>query len=615
MPSASPPTTVAEAFARIVARQPSHVALRAQGRSCTYGELAGGAAAVCRVLPPARDDPWAAVVLLGADAIAGVAATLGVLAAGGVAVPLDSAHPPARLAEVLRHCGPTCVLTAPPLAALAREIAQAFPIVEIPAPPSSADFAVTVVDPGAPAIVCYTSGSTGDPKGVVASHRQTLARAAAAIDRYGFGPNDRQSVLHSFGNGAGNAALWRGLLSGGMLAPLRVGDVGVAQMRGWIDAEALTVLSFAPSLFRTFTASLPPDARLSSVRLLRLGGERVTPADFALFKRHFVPGARFANAYSITETSAVAVALLDHDSVVGDIVPAGLPLPGCRVRIVDADGADVPPGVTGEIVVEGPYLANGYWRTDPGDATRFAAADEGRVARLRSGDLGRLDEDGTLFVLGRRDFQVKIRGHRVELEAVEAALLDIPGVSQSAVLVVDGQTGDPTLTACVGAAPGATSEAAIRGHLATRLPPGSVPHRVVIRESLPLGVSGKVDRRRLADTLTPDRSESAVDWARQPAREGEVARIWRELLGHERFGPGDGFLAVGGDSLLAMRVLARVKKQWGVELALTAFLAAPTVADLATAVDRARSGAGSVDDAQLSQWLDEIEGTGGPPSQ
>jgi acyl carrier protein len=289
--------------------------------------------------------------------------------------------------------------------------------------------------------------------------------------------------------------------------------------------------------------------------------------------------------------------VLTHDSIVpDDILPVGYARPGRRLRIVDEAGQAVPPGVAGEIVVENPYVTNpdGPGMSGP--------------AIFMTGDLGRMDPDGLLFHLGRRDFQVKVRGFRVEIEGVEATLVRAPGISQSAVVVRKNCQGESTLVAYAAGDRRLIDVERLREFAVSHLPAGSVPSRFVLLDALPLTASGKVDRRALAalEEAAP-RHESPASWSAGSDVELIVAGIWRELLGHDQFGAHDGFLAAGGDSLLAMRVLTRVRQQFGVEIALPDFLSEPTVAALSVALERRRAENQRTSDAELARLLDEVE--------
>jgi acyl-CoA synthetase (AMP-forming)/AMP-acid ligase II/aryl carrier-like protein len=590
--------TIYQRFQEVVARDPQALAVRHGGQNYTYSELDRRAQCVARSLAlPADKEPGVVAVLVGTDPVAEISAIIGVIAAGGAVVPLDVREPVRHLTRIVEQSRPTTLLADRALQTLAVEIAPGVAVREFPGDTASEIFVAPQVLPDAPAYICYTSGSTGDPKGVAATHRKIVTQARAGAEALGHGPDDRHTLLHSLAAGGGRGTLWRALLSGGSLLPRRMSDEGVAGMRDWLESEGATVLFCSPTLYRTFVADLAATDQLRTVQVLRLVGERVLPEDFASFKRHFAPGARFVNAYSLTEIGNVTMSVLTHDSIVpDDILPVGYSRPGRRIRIVDETGEAVPPGVAGEIVVDNP------WVTNP-DGPGMSGP-----AMFRTGDLGRMDPDGLLFHLGRRDFQVKIRGFRVEIEGVEATLVRAPGISQSAVVVRKNRQGESMLVAYAAGDTRLIDVERLRAFAVSHLPEGSVPSRFVLLDSLPLTASGKVDRRAInaLEDAAPARVPSA-SWSACSAVELTVAGIWRELLGHDQFGPHDGFLAAGGDSLLAMRVLTRVRQQLGVEITLPDFLSGPTVAALALAVERRRTDDQRASDAELARLLDEIE--------
>ena len=590
--------TIYERFQEVVARDARAVAIRHGGQNYTYGDLDRRAQRVAASLGlPADAERPVVAVLVGSDAVAEISAIVGVIAAGAVAMPLDAREPVGHLSGIIDQSRPSTVLASRALLALAAEVAPAVMAREIPGDGASERFAAPLVPSDAPAYICYTSGSTGEPKGIVATHRRTLAQARASAEALGHGPGDRHTLLHSLAAGAGRATLWRALLSGGSLLPRRVGDEGVSGLRDWLDSEGADVLFCSPTLFRTFIAELGPADQLRTVRVLRLVGERVLPEDFASFKRHFARGARFVNVYSLTETGNVTLSVLTHESVVpDDILPVGYPRPGRRVRIVDEAGEAVPPGVAGEIVVDNPYATSA-------DGTGLSGPPV-----FRTGDLGRMDPDGLLFHLGRRDFQVKVRGFRVEIEGVEAILVRAPGITQSAVVVRTNSQGEPMLVAYAAGDRRLIDAERLRAFAVSHLPEGSVPSRFVLLDALPLTASGKVDRRAInaLEDATPAHA-SPASWSSRSAVEQAIAGIWQELLGHDRFGADEAFLAAGGDSLLAMRVLTRVRQQLGVDVALPDFLRASTVAALAETVERQRADDQRASDAELARLLDEIE--------
>ncbi len=549
------------------------------------------------------------LVLLAGDPIAEVAAILGAVSAGGIAVPVDALQPVHRLSRIVAHCSPSAILASEPGLSLARQIASDCVVLEIPrdADPVTRHVSLIADDP---AYICYTSGSTGDPKGVVITHRQVLARTSAVEAVFDTRPGDRNTLLSSISTGNGLSTVWRVLLSGGTLLPGKVRQEGVAEMLEWLSAERATILACSATLYRTFIATLTPTDRLPSVRILRLGGERVTPSDFTLFKRYFMPGASFFNGYACSETSTIALHALTHDRTLeGDVVPVGRPLSGCHVSIRDEGGSELPLGEVGEITVEGPFVARGYWREPERTASAFQRiGTDGTAVRFRTGDLGSLTTEGLLILRGRRDLQVKIRGFRVELEGIEATLRQAPGVRQAAAFARDTTESEPILIAVIAASGDDGNVESLRAFAVAHLPLGSVPHRFVIVDALPVTASGKIDRVRLREV-----AERALAAASTPERvyastaEQQITEIWRDVLGTAGFGTHDDFLLAGGDSLRAMRVLTRIRQQLGVDIPLKEFLAGRTVASLAARLEQHRGENASFEEAALARLLDEIE--------
>ncbi len=599
--------TVYELFDGIASRTPDAIAIRYRGASCSYGELAARAMTLARRLPGSVDPP-AFVILLGNEPIAETSAVLAALAVGGVAAPVDSQQPEFRLASIVAHCSPTAILATAALSGLAARLAARIPVLVIPNTIDEDARVAIRATPDADAYVCYTSGSTGVPKGLVATHRQLVARALATGSALGIRNDDRHTALHSAAVGAGCSTLWRTLLTGGTLLPRRVPVEGVQRMLEWLNTEEATILACSPALFRTFMGTLAAGDLLRTVRLLRIGGERVTPADHDLFKRHFSPGARFVNAYSCTEASNVTLHVMTHDSVCDeDSVPVGHPLPGCRVSILDEDGNNLPPGSIGEIAVEGPFLARGYFRDgETGKPFERVSGDPGAI-RLRTGDIGKMRADGSLVHLGRKDFRVKIRGFRVELEAIEAVLQQAPGVHAAAVLVRETAASATTLMAYVTTDGSVADTEQLWAHARAHLPTGSVPHHFAVIDAMPLTASGKIDRKALQALDAAGLDHDAPAPSTATGDEAAIADIWRDVLGHARFGRHDDFLSAGGDSLSAMRVLTRIRQRLDVEIAVQTFLGSPTVVALSAAVSEARRRDAALDERDLRALLDEME--------
>jgi amino acid adenylation domain-containing protein len=604
-----PEATVHGRFESWALKTPTALAIRDNGQSFTFADLAARAASLAaRVQALCRGDSDVFAVLLANDPVGEIAAVLGVLSVGGIAVPVEATQPVYKVRQIIDHCSPTAILASQ--RDIVRQLLPEHEAIGINEPAHLQISGRIGVLPDAPAYICYTSGSTGEPKGVVITHRQVLARIDGLSSVLGFTPSDRHTLLNSLSTGHGMSTVWRGLLTGGGLLPGRVRDQGVANLLNWLNTEGATLFACSATLFRTFVAQLKPGDRLESVRLLRMGSERVTPAEFALFKRWCTPEAVFVNAYSCSEASTVTWHQLTHgDHVEGDSVPIGRAIPGCSVRLFGEDGAEVPIGETGEIVVEGVTVASGYWRDPVRSAPVFQAVEGNPLARrLRTGDLARMHPDGTLVHAGRRDFRVKIRGFRVELEGVESVLSRAPNVRQAAALL-NGTGGDATLVAFVATESPDVDEERLRAFAKAHLPVGSVPHRFLFADALPIGPSGKLDRKQLRDFAEAAlASMSTAGHVEGTEIEQQVAGIWREVLGHEQFGLTDDFLLAGGDSIRAMRVLTRLNERFALDIPLTDFLQSPTIAWLAATVEGQSREQLSLDEAEFAKLLDEAEG-------
>ena len=338
------------------------------------------------------------------------------------------------------------------------------------------------------------------------------------------------------------------------------------------------------SLYRHCLEGLRAADAFPSLRHIRLGGEPATRRDLDLFRRQFLPGCVFSNAYATTEAGLIRVCLFDHHTpVASHVLPVGYPVPDTEVLLVDGSGQPAQPGEIGEIVVRSAYLAAGYWRRPDLTAAAFLPDPEGGQRRLyRTGDLGRLARDGCLEHLGRRDFQVKVRGYRVELAELEAALLQAPDVKAAAVAAHDdGLGGNRLVGYVVPASEARPTTSALRAFLKERLPDHMVPSAYVVLDRLPTTGAGKLDRGALRP---PAEDSEAAPSGEEPRThlEAQLAGIWAEMLKRPRIGFQEDFFDLGGDSLLATQMLHRVEQDCGCRVDPSRVLSSLTVERLAT---------------------------------
>uniref|UniRef100_UPI003985309B non-ribosomal peptide synthetase n=17 Tax=Burkholderia pseudomallei TaxID=28450 RepID=UPI003985309B len=519
-----------------------------------------------------------------------VAAQLAVLKLGAAYVPVDVGNPPARKAFVAQDSGARLVLGD---AALDWPAAAGVPQRDLAALlaapwPSDAPARAPQCGGDTPAYVMYTSGSSGQPKGVLVTHRG-IARLAVNSGYATFDASDRFAFASNPAFDASTFEVWTALLNGASIGIVKRDDLlDLGALAGKLSSIGVTCLFLTTALFNRCVSFDP--AMFARLRCVISGGERADPAVYRKVMEAGPPR-HLLNAYGPTETTTfAAVWEAEPRTLAAQAAPIGRPIGNTSVYVLDAYGAPVPVGVTGEIHIGGPGVAQGYLNRPALSAERFVRDPfVGGDARMyRTGDLGRWRPDGMLDCIGRADFQVKIRGFRIELGEIEACLLEHGALAQAAVLARDdGGDGGKTLVAYYVPRTGHEDGApALRAHLAARLPEYMVPAAYVRLPAMPLTPNGKLERRALP---APDeRSYVRRDYA---APQGEIettlARIWAELFGIERVGRHDGFFELGGHSLLAVRMVARVHDVLGVEVPLRALFADPVLHVFASAVARA----------------------------
>jgi amino acid adenylation domain-containing protein len=518
--------------------------------------------------------------LLFANDASFVVASIGAAKAGRIQVPLEVSFPPARIAYMLEQSQARVIVTDRAHGALARSLGT-LPVIEIDAldPATPATNPGLRLSPDAPAAIGYTSGSTGQPKGIVWSHRGMLHAVMRHTNAYRIGRADRIVMFRA----TVRPPLYA-LLNGAAYFPVHLRDAEPVRLAEWIARERITVYRAAVSVFRGFAGTLTGKEAFPDLRLVALFGEPVLAADVALLRKHFASGAVLASSLGCNEFDDYACCFVDRNSPLPTgTLPGGYPIGDTEVLIVDERGTTLRDGEIGEIVIRSPYNAIGYWLRPDLTAAAFANDPDGSDKRLyHTGDLGRRAPDGCLYHHGRKDFQVKIRGYRVEVSEVEAALAAIDGVREAAVVGRERGTGDRILVGYIvwncGDPPLAS---ALRRQLAERLPDYMVPTVLVFLDALPRTPTGKVDRRVLP---APDGARPLLDTryvAPRNAAEQALAAIWADVLGLECVGVDDAFVDLGGDSLAAMRVASRVTAQAGVAIPLGVLLECATIAEMA----------------------------------
>ncbi|MFJ6000421.1 amino acid adenylation domain-containing protein [Streptomyces sp. NPDC092370] len=564
-------------FARAATTPDAPAVLAADTAVLTYGQLADKALRVAGALHERGVQPGDAVAIRLPKGPDQLVAVLGVHAAGAHYVPIGVEQPAARAESIRTRAGVTVVLGPPGSA----DDSGALPLDEAAAWPRPLPEPV-FADPAAVAYVLFTSGSTGEPKGVEVSHRAAANTVDDLVERLGIGPADRTLALSALDFDLSVFDIFAPLSAGG--AVVTVDERTRKDASAWtglVRRHAVTVLNCVPGLLDMLLTAAEGDPMGDSLRVVLLGGDWVG-VDLPVRLHAQVPGCRFLGLGGTTETAIHSTI----QEVVGGRVPArwtsvpyGTPLRNVRCRVVDPQGRDCPDWVAGELWIGGAGVADGY-RGDPErTADRFVQIDG--VRWYRTGDRARYWPDSTLEFLGRADDQVKIRGFRIELGEVEAALGRHPAVRQATALVL--RTGPtPRLCAVVATGDGARpTEEEIRAGAAERVPAHMLPDTIAVLPEMPLTVNGKVDRRALRELLSAQAKEGEHE-ATTTALEEVVARVWARVLGAERVGRHDDYFQLGGDSILATRITAQLREALDTDdVSVHDVLSALTVAQLA----------------------------------
>jgi amino acid adenylation domain-containing protein len=577
----------------VAAALPDAPALASPGRELGFAEADERSRAVATALRSRLGPADGPVALLLDQSVDGLLGLLGVLGAGRPVVPLDPLVPAARLERIVRRAGASACLTSAEHAAVAETLAPDVHLLAdlLDGPLLDGPVDAPLAGGGAEeprrrgddvAALVFTSGSTGEPKGVVWTNATMLNEAYAGRERLGFGPGDRTALVlpHSFA--AGLTVVVFALLNGAGVYAYDPRALGVRDLPAWLTGQRLTTLHLTPSLLRSLLGALEPDQALPDLRLVSTGGEPVYGTDVAALRPRLAPGAAFVNWSGASEIGSLAFFELPAGAPAPEgALPAGRPAAGKDVAIVAPDGAPVAAGATGEVTVASAYLSAGYRRPTAETAARFTPLPDGRTA-YRTGDLGRIDDNGDLVLLGRRDAAVKIRGYLVEPGEVEAALLAVDDVAEAVVTAVRNPPAPNRLVAyVVPKATGTTlSPARIRRRLRTALPSWMVPTTIVGLAELPRNERGKVDRA----ALPPPPAGPAPSATPRSQWEIVVADLWMRVLDLDEIGVEDDFMELGGDSLAAEELLSAVSERVGVTLPSSTLVDAPTLGEFAERV-------------------------------
>jgi amino acid adenylation domain-containing protein len=574
-------------------RSPDRAALLGARTSWTYRELDVRTNRLAHHLLRNGLRPGDLVAITARRSIAFVWSLLGVLRAGCAFTVLDSTFPPVRVQQCLQVARPRIVLRAREHGVVA-PVPEGWPVLDLPtllelaALPSAAPSVHVAADDRA--YVAFTSGTTGCPKAIEGTHAPLSHFMPWHAERFGLRADDRFALLSGLAYDAALRDIFVPIVLGGSLCVPDDADFAPEQLAAWLDRREISVLHLTPTLGRLLVdAASACGIRLSTIRYLFFGGELLT-ADLLGRVRDVAPQATCVNCYGATETPQIMAYHVASSATAGR-VPVGRGIDGVQVLVLTELNTLAAVGEMGEVCLRTPYLARGYVGDEALTRERFPVNPFTEIATdriYRTADLGRYLPDGTVEVCGRLDDQISLRGYRIEPGEIEGILRQHPGVRDAVVLAHEPDPEVKVLAAFIVTST-ALSPDIWRAFLSERLPHYMIPSRYTHLERLPVTPGGKIDRaallgmvqdagvRTIAAAATVDAVGSPVEHA--------VAAIWQAVLGRDRVGRAEDFFELGGDSLAATRVIARIQEALGVALPIGKFFEAPTVAGLAAAVD------------------------------
>ncbi|MBM3649027.1 MAG: amino acid adenylation domain-containing protein, partial [Alphaproteobacteria bacterium] len=580
--------TVADLFFEIGRLAPEATAIEEGGQGRTYGEVAARVRRLATVLAQAGVKQGDVVLVVLPVSAALLEMQLALLTLGAAYAPVDPTLPEDQREARARVVGASLAITERdaleiagcalvPFSTLVEKAADASPHPGAP------------VSPDSPAYVMFTSGSTGQPKGVAVPHR-AIVRLVRNTNFAVFSKATRAAVYSNPAFDASTLEIWAPLLNGGTAIPVdRTVVMDPRALRLFLAESRINLIWVTAGLFQQIAAV--DAAAFTGDRTVITGGDVVNPAAArAVLSASRGSGLRLLNGYGPTENTTFSttfdISRLGEDELT---VPIGCPIANSTVYLLDPLGRPLPPGIVGEIWVGGDGVALGYLGDPALTAARFApdpfSATPG--ARMyRTGDFGRWRDTGEIVFVGRADNQVKVRGFRVELGEISAALALHPSVTESIVVAPRRESGERDLVAYVTSRAGAElTSAELREHLQARLPRQLLPHAFVLLDRFPLNANGKVDTRALPSVDVAGSESATSRLEPRTAEERLLAGIWADLLGHEPTSVEDNFFHVGGDSILTIRLAARAYEA-GLDVTLKDVFDHPTIAGIATIAAR-----------------------------
>lgn len=568
-----PPMTIYSKFSKIVEEFSEKVAIDDDDIQLTYQQLANLANKVCSVIEQNCKQSHQIIGILSDSHINAIASMVGIAQTSHAFVILNPQDPDERIGFVIKDCKPSVILVDQALLKRAKQFAGegivlcldsllTQPLVSVPSQPINPDQSYYVV---------YTSGSTGKPKGVVQTQKNLLFYVDAYSKKLKISHADHLSMVYSLSFSASNLDIFSALLNGATLYTYPMRQIGTQNLAAWLLKKQITVLHCVPTVLRELTRSITTPITFNAIRVIDLGGETLLQDDILRFGKYLNANAIFVNHLAATEISVISqLNIKNGDRSFAGIIPVGESPENVKVSII-RDNVDTlaDENEIGLISIESPYLSPGYYQRADLNQLAFSNV-EGKEGwrRYISGDMGKIDENGYLHFIGRRNSRIKLRGQSVDLSEVESALLSCNHVSEVVVVPHQGDSAETeTLVAFVIMTNGSEQNPTlIRQQLAKKLPLYMIPGGYVFMNSFPHTSTGKVDRLALSHINIKEVAYRADYAEPESDQELKIAQIFSEILQFTPVGRRDDFFLIGGDSINMVQLHTALKKQFDIDV-------------------------------------------------
>jgi amino acid adenylation domain-containing protein len=523
-----------------------------------------------------------------------ITGVIGTLKAGLIYLPLDITYPANRLVYMLEDSESSLVITdnnnLSRAEKLVEKVKNNITIINIDAIRHDGNLSGENIQQNFPgdklAYILYTSGSTGKPKGVMQTHENVWYYTRNWGQRFSISPEDRMTLFSAFSHDGAGQDMFGALLNGAALYPYHIPGTNIDRLSKWLTRERISIWHSVPTIFRYFVNTLIDGDRgktgFPGLRFILLGGEQIRHHDIEMFRRFF-PNSILANVYGQTESSVNSIWIIKPADPVDKIL-IGNPLDNTQILIVDKSGALVEKLGVGEITVACKHIAPGYWKDKENSEKKFLYhPDLGRL--YRTGDLGHLMTDGSIECMGRLDSQVKIRGHRVEVEEIETTLLNHKAIKEVVVAAKEDASGNTSLYAYYVTDPLTSQQGeqmpltvtGLKEYLSGELPVYMIPTYFIPLEKLPLTPNGKIDRLALAEMNVYEAARPNEYVMPETEVEKQIARLWMEVLKLDKVGIHDNFFDLGGHSLNMMLLNSKLIHVFNRDIPLVMMLRYPTI--------------------------------------